>query len=730
MSTRNALLPNYQSDAKAELHDFRVELFPQFLLWILALPLIWLIYAIGRDWEVANIYLIDLVMLLLLGTASLLASIRKKHFDVATHVFIFALLISNGVWIYVYPSLRTLAFGLIVIIISQAILNNISAFILVIMMIFTSSLAFRWGTGQNMPILDLLWMSSLYILVWFATWLASRPLRTAVARSLGGWERSFILVRQIQERRGELYRALRSLEEATYRIERMNNELLIAQRDAEEARAHKERFVTAVSHEIRGPLNLILGYSRLMALSPERYGGPLPLPYRRDVATVYRNSKHLSDLIDDILDLSQIEAESLPLVKDRVDLERDVIGKVLDMVRPLAERKELYIRHEPGEELHEVFADAVRLRQVMINILLNAVRFTERGGVTIQTGRDKDTVVVSIRDTGPGIAKEHLSGLFREFHKTVLPQDPEDKSSGLGLAISKHLIELHGGRIWVDSEPGVGTAFHVALPLPTEHSVAVGLARRVHNGPSPTGERHVIVHAPLHLVRLLSRRMTGYRILGITDPNEIPMLIDELHPHALFLGADIAEELWRKISACEYDVPVIDCRMPYTEGENQLESALAYLIKPIASETIMTVMQQVEHNGETTVLLVDDDPDAVELLEAMLLPLPRPYHILKAYDGSQALEIMEDIIPDVVFLDMLMPGLDGQETLLRMRADDRLHRVPVVIVSARDIDEGMPAVRTPITLRCKRSVDMSSMAELLKTVLTTIGPDYLVERTF
>ncbi len=162
---------------------------------------------------------------------------------------------------------------------------------------------------------------------------------------------------------------VRALEEATYRIERMNNELIVARREAEEARALKARFVATVSHELRGPMNLILGFSRLMALSPKSYEQPLPRCYRADIHTIYRNCQHVLALVDDILDLSQIEAQRLPLVRDRVDLEDDVVRKAVGIVESLMERKGLTLRLELAGNLPWVLADQVRLRQALLNLL-------------------------------------------------------------------------------------------------------------------------------------------------------------------------------------------------------------------------------------------------------------------------------------------------------------------------------------------------------------------------
>jgi len=158
-----------------------------------------------------------------------------------------------------------------------------------------------------------------------------------------------------------------------------------------------------------------------------------------------------------------------------------------------------------------------------------------------------------------------------------------------------------------------------------------------------------------------------------------------------------------------------------------LQGVLSYLVKPIMPETLNMVMRRVERDGETTVLLVDDDPDEVRLLERMLTTLPRPYKVFKAYDGLEALEVMQRELPDVVFLDLVMPRLDGEQVIAQMRADERLRDVPVVIISARDRIEGQAALETPLSVRCKRPVDIARAARCLQALLDALSPSYLPE---
>ncbi len=652
--------------------------------------------------------------------------LRQKHYRLACWLFLASLVAIECLLVADRISATPMAFGILVVVIANALLGTSDAFLVAALTWCAVTATQRLAGGarpEGTPVETLV----LYFVTWGATWGASRPLVRSVQSALSGWTRAREALSEVRQRRGEIYHALRALEEATSRIERMNRELIAARREAEVARALKARFAATVSHELRGPLNLILGFSRLMALAPEKYGQPLPVAYRADIDTIYRSSQHLATLVDDILDLSQIEAERLPLVKDRIDLQEDVISKAIEIMQPLAERKGLYLRQEVEGEMPWIVADAVRLRQVLVNLLSNALRFTEQGGVTVRAALQSEHLLVSVQDTGRGIAEEDMERLFEEFQQRHSAEGQKGPGSGLGLSISKQLIELHGGEMWAESQPGAGATFSFTLPLP---GVAVAHTDLVKAEAVEYRENaHEIclfVHSDTDLVRLLARHIEGYRIVGVPNVESAWPLIEKLHPRAIVTTPELAASLSERLSSVSFDLPLITCGLPGAPAQNDGEMPLSYLIKPIAPEALTTLMGQVERpGGETTVLVVDDDPDAVQLIERMLTALPRPYRILKAYDGLQALEVMQGVVPDVVFMDLLMPGLDGRQTIARMRADPRTQDVPVVIISAQDRDEDGLTLTMPISVQRRLPVDVASGARCLQALLDTLRPTYL-----
>ena len=723
MATLAPLPFESEVNLRAELDDLRHSLLSDFLPALLALAWLFFGYIFVETGLPGSDAIPAVILAAGVGIAYLL---RAKHYKLACGVVLASMILGLSLIVAAYPNSLAIAFGVLAIIMANALLGVRTAF-MVATLLWIANLITRnltGGVGTSYPIQGTV---LLYYLTWGASWLAARPQGTAVQWALSGWQYARDALRETRERRAELYRVVRTLEEATYRIERMNNALIVAQREAEEARLLKTRLAATVSHELRGPLNLILGFSKLMALSPESYGELLPRSYRADVYTIYQNSQHLVALVDDILDLSQIEAQQLPLVKDRVDLEEDVVKKTVGIMEPLAKRKGLYLRQELAGNLPWVLVDPVRLRQVLLNVLNNALRFTERGGITVRTGQQGDRLLVTVQDTGPGIPAEEMPKLFREFHKVDVASTREKAGSGLGLSISKHLVELHGGEIWAESKEGLGTTLYFTVPLPGSQAVVSGTVKTGEGQRSMPVDSCLIVHDDASVVRLLARHIGGYHVVGLPDESQVLTLTEELHPRAIITTPERVELIRESLLQTSFDVPLITCPMPRVAEQSHLQGVVGYLVKPITPEVLAAVMRQVERDGETTVLLADDDPDTVRLLERMLTSVPHPYNILKAYDGLQALEVMREVTPHVVFLDLVMPGLDGRQTLARMRADERMRDVPVVIISARDWIGEDVTLGMPISIHRQRPPEIITGARCLRALLDAFAPRYLPE---
>src|SRR5258708_4116733 len=262
---------------------------------------------------------------------------------------------------------------------------------------------------------------------------------------------------EAREHRANLMQTTKALNEAHQDLERTNTQLYHAREAAEVARRLKAQFAANVSHELRTPINLIVGFTETIVVSPEAYGVPLPPVYWADMNTIYRSAKHLQSLINDVLDVSQIEAGQMAVVKEDIN-PLQVILEALSLARDLIESKGLAFNVQVPDSLPTMLLDRTRIRQVLLNLLSNASRFTDRGSITVSASLEVRQLRIEVSDTGIGIPAKDLNRVFEEFHQVEASLSRRQGGSGLGLTLCKQFVELHGGRIWARSEgiPGKG----------------------------------------------------------------------------------------------------------------------------------------------------------------------------------------------------------------------------------------------------------------------------------
>lgn len=525
----------------------------------------------------------------------------------------------------------------------------------------------------------------------YLAWIGTHSFRTAVAWSQRSSEQAHARTDEARSRQAELARLSRNLRQALVQLERTNEELERARIAANEARQRKVEFATTVSHELRTPLNLVIGFAEMMVLSPHTYGDTaLPDVYRGDIEAIYRNACHLSNLIDDVLDLSQIDARRMALQLTQFEVQ-EVIGEAMAAVGGLFVDKAVGLSIDCPPSLPPLIADRTRIRQVLINLLANAVRFTEHGEVKI-TGRSVDCdFEVSVIDTGPGMQIVDQQSIFTDFYR--IGSSPERHTSGLGLAICKRLVELHGGRIWVESRAGSGSTFTFSLPLVSSRDGSMASyetwASIQDRSQRPT--LAVVTDDP-DILRLLRRYLPRYDVMPVRS------LVDGLEQarlrrvQALFVttAQDIvrASELTDSTDG-DPGLPVISCAIETTQEFGRALGAAAYVTKPVTRESLHHALGALERSIQN-ILIVDDDPEVVRLLTRMVQAESPEYDVWRADSGRAALLLLETQLPDVILLDLLMPDLDGYAVLHRLRADATLCHIPVVIVSAKGSSPDRP----------------------------------------
>jgi len=489
-------------------------------------------------------------------------------------------------------------------------------------------------------------------------------------------QRADDLLEETRLHRAELTRTLRSLEIAYANMQRLGTQLVAAQRQAEEARRMKERFAANISHEIRTPLNMILGFSEIMTLTPEVYGdGRFPVKLARDLYQVYSSSRHLLSLIDDVLDLSQIELSSFALNLDRTDPTL-FIEETVAMCANLFRDGKLTFAATVEAGLPEIEIDRTRIRQVLLNLLSNAYRFTERGDVKLMVRAQAGGVAFSISDTGLGIPADKIAYVFDEFYQVDYSLSRSHGGAGLGLAICKHFVERHGGYIEVASTEGVGSTFTFTLPS------------RAWQAPAPVntttgGASTVLVIDRDPMVGSLIRRyLAPHQVIQIADDSaeSLQTTLDLHQPIAVIVNTP-AHQPTRRLAAIT--VPVIHCTLPSAAAMLDELKVQGFLPKPFTTAQLAELLRIIGGAaGVRRILIVDDDIGFVQLVQRGLETIRQDATVLCAYNGAQALTLIREQPPDVLLLDLVMPEMDGFKLIEAVRALPRMVDLPIVLLTA------------------------------------------------
>src|SRR5260221_4503761 len=516
--------------------------------------------------------------------------------------------------------------------------------------------------------------------------------------------------------RGLLAKQAKALAEAKESLEYANHQLVYARQAADEARQLKAQFAANVSHELRTPINLIVGFAEMIVSAPRAYGMPLPAAYWPDMNTIYRNAKHLQSLINDVLDISQIEADQMALVRERIDL-GVVLREGIEMLRSEIEKKGLHFHAILPDLLPTLWLDRVRIRQVVINLLGNALRFTDAGSITVQAKIADDAVLIGVIDTGIGIPPEALETVFEEFHQLESSLARRYSGTGLGLTLSRRFVALHHGRLWVESEgvPNKGSSFWVSLPLTDSTSTAFSI-------PSSTiqadGTRcFIILDDDPAVQRFFERYITKQRVLIAADPAHLKNLLGA-QPSALVADMRYADQA--ELAALSKTLPIILCPMPSGRRVMQTVGVADYLVKPISYENLHRAMSQIAPTFQD-VLIVDDDNEIVRLFTRMIQTMGITQSIRKAYSGTESLALMRARRPNIVILDLLMPGIAGLTVLQQMKESPELAEIPVLIVSARGASEAIASASEGlITIQKPSAFQPFELIRCIEGVLETL----------
>jgi signal transduction histidine kinase/CheY-like chemotaxis protein len=545
----------------------------------------------------------------------------------------------------------------------------------------------------------------------------------AVEWALHSYHREVASARLARSQRGRLARTLAQLDRAYEQLQHANAELVMAWKTAQAAERSKTEFVTNISHELRTPLNLIAGFSDMVLTSPESYGVPLPAPYRRDLNAIYQSTQHLLTLANDVIDLARVGMGRLALAREPIHLAQ-VIADACDIVREYVEAKGLTLRVEAPPDLPVVSIDRLRIRQVLLNLLTNAARFTDRGGITISAVEDGDRVIVRVVDTGRGVPPDDLARVFEEFHHDGGRSEPIPAGLGgigLGLPISKRFVELHGGTIGVESAPGVGTTFWFSLPANAVDGAVHDPTWRPLQPYEAAGARErvlVLAGADARHGQVLQHYLRGYRVIAAHDPAAASAVAHQFHAVAVAADCQDARSDQLRVS-----VPLLRLPLPLGDRMASLLGVHACLVKPVGRVELRAVLAGLGRSIRS-VLVVDDDPRFVHLMSRMLPTLfgPPGLSVETAHTGREALERMRVFRPDLLLIDLVMPEMGGAEVIAAMQATPELADVPVVVISAQDqIDQDL-ALQGPLSLTRPEGFRLEELLGLVEALLGALPP--------
>jgi signal transduction histidine kinase/DNA-binding response OmpR family regulator len=527
------------------------------------------------------------------------------------------------------------------------------------------------------------------------------------------------MTRDLKRYRTELEDYSRTLEqkveERTKALRLMNEELQRTNQQIEAVSKLKSEFLANMSHELRTPLNAIIGFSEI--LCDQSFGGlnEKQIKYAQNVVV---SGKHLLQLINEILDLAKVESGKMSVNVETFPV-RGVLAEIANFARGLAAKKEIAVRERFSPKLVTVTADPKKFKQIFYNLLSNAIKFTPAGGwVEVTTDiigdfeiADGDQVVLKryaefcVRDTGIGVDKADHERIFQEFQQVDGSYSRQYEGTGLGLALTKKLVELHHGSIWIESEKGKGAAFYFTIPLTdkditeqrkpaiaADDGALLGKA-----GGQEIKETILVVEDDPHSFELISTYLegAGYNVVHARTGEEALKMAHSAHPAFIALdiilpdidGWKILQEL--KSSGTTRDIPVIITSVLQDEETGFSMGAADYIVKPVSGRELLSRLERLRettvHGQIANVLVVDDDEKFVDLLASMLDG--QSFVIDRAYTGLQAIEHASRRKPDLIFLDLILPDMSGFEVVEFLKMEAGTKDIPIIIVTAKDLTE-------------------------------------------
>ena len=521
-----------------------------------------------------------------------------------------------------------------------------------------------------------------------------------------GRQRLFIgVIRDISERlktEAELEKHRIHLQEL---VDERTRELALARDVAVEANRSKSEFLANMSHELRTPMNSIIGFTGRVI---KKAGDVLPEKQLNNLYTVERNAHHLLGLISSLLDLSKIEAGKMELFVEEFRLSY-LLSDVTELTASLVAAKRLKLVTDMPADSLLMSSDKMKLKQVLLNLISNAVKFAEQGSITLSARllsesekidalffeKGKEYVSISVRDTGVGMNAEEVKCIFEAFQQVDGSLTRSVGGTGLGLSLSKQFVELLNGKIEVESEKGQGSNFIVTLPVNVAKKAEESVVIENNNIDSLSSDQSLVIciDDDVEVLELLKNYLEdeGYQVIATTHVSEGIELAKKLSPVAITLDVMMPQmDGWSALIELRSDertakLPVIMVTIVDNKSLGYKLGVSDYLQKPITPQALLASMDNILRQKAKSVLVVDDEKDVLELVKQIFEDEKIP--VITADNGRKALAVLENEIPDLLLLDLMMPEMDGFDVIRALKSNPAWREIPVIVITAKTLTE-------------------------------------------